>query len=195
MPKKFIFNQKALLIVHRFFKWIIAAVAVLILIGGYFLVIKDGYQRLKKSQDVDLVKGRESITELRQRLAELSGYANETVAFTPTEEHLLALVLPDEFDFSSIVIQLTALAEKNNFLVEGLDLEDDNNNQNNGKPNVVGQLHKVKIRLKVIGDNYNDFRNFLAALETSVMLVDVISVSFSPETSNYELNLMTYYYQ
>lgn len=176
---------------NQFFTPIIFILMTMILLGGYFLVIRVQYGNLVKSRDVDLVELEESINEINQQLAFFSQYAKEEVGFTDEEKDLLSRILPDNFDFPSVVVQFTSLAETYDAKVLSVDVDEGLNSEV-----VFGAdkfLRKVDINAEVYVENYDKWRRFISSLESSAMVFDVKSINFSG-SSNYSLKLSTYYY-
>ncbi|HNW09555.1 MAG TPA: hypothetical protein PK619_02095 [bacterium] len=178
--------------INQFFAPIVFLLVVVILVGGYFFIIRVQYANLVKSRDVDLTGLEKEITKLNQELVLFSQYVKEDVGFTDKDRELLSRALPDKFDFPSIVVQFTALAQKYDVEVLSINIKENLKDEAYWPQNPA--LKKVNINVGVFVENYDKWRRFIKALESSVMVFDVQSISFS-SASNYSLDVAAYYYQ
>ena len=196
----------------RFFKTIILLIIIAVLALGYFVVIKDQYKKLQKSQKIDLVQLQNTINRLENDNAYMTENIDKNIEFSPAEERLLSLALPDQFDFPSLIVQLGSLAGRYGFTVANINVkeasavakpksggQDTGKNQNPGTPeDNNSQLKKVNVEIAVIGGSYDAFKNFIRAMENSVMFFDVLSINFKAEdiaAQKYSLNFATYYFK
>lgn len=185
-------RKEVAVLISQFFAPIIFLLVVVILAGGYFFIIRVQYTTLVKSRDIDLVALEKQISDLNQQLSVFSNYAKEDVGFTDKDRDLLARALPDRFDFPSIVVQFTALAKDYDVEVLSINIKESLKDDVYWPQNPA--LRKANISVEVFVENYDKWRRFIKALESSVMIFDVQSINFSG-VSNYSLELATYYYQ
>jgi Tfp pilus assembly protein PilO len=165
--------------------------AIIILIVGYFTVISPKL-KIKEGRAKVLSTLSKEVRSMQSESESLSRYSDNLLEFTSKEEWFLSLALPDEFDLPSIVVQLTKLASDNKFIVNNIAAEPVNSNGVTS-----GNLKKVDIEMSVNGvegSDYGNFSNFIDALESSIMIFDVNSISFTPNEIGYKLELSTYYY-
>ena len=190
------FKVQVLSLMEKFFNWIIALVVVAVLILGYYLIINKQYQALVKSRDVDLVEVENTIAGLQHAVNSIVQDVDRSVEFTDAEEKLLALALPKQLLFPSLIVQLEAMAQTTGFWVETVAV-------NEPKTKIVDnsvdntKLKKVNVDLVVVGGDYDRFKRFLTALENSIIAFDVIVVDFQDlgeGSFKYELSIVTYYY-
>ncbi|MBI5765850.1 hypothetical protein HZA71_01320 [Candidatus Falkowbacteria bacterium] len=197
---------------NRFFKAIILLIIIAVLALGYFMVIKDQYKKLQKSQKIDLVQLQNTINRLAKDNTYMTENIDKSIEFSPAEERLLSLALPDQFDFPSLIVQLGSLAGRYGFTVANIDVkevvgiakpksgdQDTDESQNPSPPeDNNSQLKKVNVEIAVVGGSYDAFKNFIQAMENSVMLFDVLSVNFKAEdiaAQKYSLDFVTYYFK
>jgi len=113
-------------------------------------------------------------------------------------------ILPRERDLPNLIIQLEALVLEQGLLLEQLELSVAEEGTS-GKAEELRttkttamNYHTVDINLGFMG-NYSAFKNFLKAVEENMRLMDVDSISFSPESEEnpgifkFNLRLKTYY--
>ncbi|MBU4482454.1 hypothetical protein KKC16_03330, partial [Patescibacteria group bacterium] len=58
----------------------------------------------------------------------------------------------------------------------------------------VASLKEIKIDIKLSGSGYLNLKNLVELLEKNLRIFDIESFEYSPEKSDIELNLRTYYY-
>lgn len=191
-------NGEIKILIDKFFGFVVIFVAIVILVIGYFILIQDEYGEIRRKEKVDLIRIQSLIDKLARE--DIQGkHANQLLEFTPVEEHMISLALPDEFDLPSLMIQLEGMAKKNNFAVESIEAKyptvaADNKKNKTATANVP--LKKINVGVTVVGGNYDNFKAFLGSLENSIMIFDPSSVAFTGDGANqkYKLNLVTYYY-
>lgn len=176
---------------NKYFKLIVILVAVLVLMAGYYLVISPKME-IKAAKDKSLLELQSEVDQLKADSDFLSKYSSKIIEFTPEEERKLNLALPSEFDLSSIIVQLTRLASEHKFMVENVQTSEVSVNGLNDN-----NVKRIDIEMTVSGvggNDYGNFGRFIEALESSLMIFDVKSISFTPEKIGYQLELSTYYY-
>ena len=179
-------------IFDKFFAYLVLLLVVISFVVGYFLIIDGNYYTYKQSKYVILPQLIERTKFLNQKLALDKQMAQQV--FNPQEERLISLALPSEFDFSNTLIQLTSLAKKNNINVVSLERIEVKNNKATSTPQNGNGLVMVNLKMKLIVDDYNNFKNFLRDLEVSVNMFDVNSLLVSTGNPESSVNLITYYY-
>jgi Tfp pilus assembly protein PilO len=182
------------ILINQFFTPVVLMVILVVLLAGYLLVVKAEYRRLADRQQ-DLSNLERLVGDLRDKQRILEQYRARAFQFSASEEKLLNLALPNEFDFSSLVMQLKGLADKYNFLINDIKVSDTDGQlaaaQANGNKT---PLKKVDIEIVVSADSYDKFKSFLAGLESSIMFFDIVAVDFASDRPVYTLDLITYYY-
>lgn len=180
-------------LVSRFFKTTLLVLFLIILILGYFLVIQSQYQDLIKTKYTTLPELESGIASLAANREAMAKYLADGGRFSPAEERLVNLALPDEFDLSSVLLQLDGLARKNNFVLAQTDINENTaKNKDQSTP-----LKEVMININLAGGDYNDLLSFIGDVEKSLMFLNVNSIRFvgrSNAATGYELVISAYYY-
>jgi hypothetical protein len=96
------------------------------------------------------------------------------------------MVLPEEANHSSLVEHLTAMAQRSGFLVSSFSLSE-------SPSSAVSEASKITVRLQLIKGDYRALKNLIDLIENSVMPIDVLSINFSQNSSDYGLVLNVYY--
>jgi len=180
------------IIFDRYRRVILIAVFFIVLFAGFFGILRQplqGYQAniaLKNKLDADIISA-------KSELASAQNYSSKIYSLTPAETKLLNMALPTKPDFSALIEQLTTLSQKAGFTVNNVDIEETSSRSAaNAASDNVG---KISVRLKISGGGYEEFKQLIGLLESSVMLVDVYSINFTSKSPIYDLNLVVYYYR
>ena len=178
--------------INQFFGQIMLILAVGVLVAGYYIVLYEQYNNYLYQKNVELV----GLQEKNQQLAEENNLfitnQDKLIKFTAAEENLINLVLPEYFDLPSTIVQLNNMAKNYNIYINNMNINEDVlANDNNSE---FSKFKKVNLELELFVSDYNDWKNFLAALENSAIIFNVMAIDFSNDSTIYKLNLFTYYY-
>lgn len=203
-PKNKPAAKDLLIFANRVFLLLMVLIALIIVLAGYFLIIKDSYSRLvmsRKSQLNELIQLKDS---LQAQKSQLQNPANLALAFTASEERLVNLALPDEFDLASVLIQLEGLAKNSGFAIKAVSAEEAKlvpaaENSSTGQTAAKTdsnsrQVKKVNLKLELVGNGYDSFRKLISDLESSIMFFNVEAMEIGKDSSAYRFNLAAYYY-
>ena len=137
--------------------------------------VKNGYLQSLKSSEVDYNKiGSEEITKVFE-------------------------ALPDKIDIPSMLVELEALAKSNDMTMMAVDVATEDVNlletdiSEIVKQKTTGTVKLARISLSLSGDNYEDLKKYLNDIEYNLRIMDVQSITFSPDFQSIALNLRTYY--
>lgn len=183
-------------LLNQYFLLVLCALVVLVLALGYALVISEQVQHYQQSTYVELPQIRAAVDQLDAQKKALEADEKNGLAFTTQERQLLGLMVPEQFDFSSITVQLSSLAQQHGFLVTKLEAVEDKRDvvSTATAKNAENTLKKVKIKMTVSGKEYESFKQLVAAIEGSVMLLDMQSLTFSNSGTSFDLELLGYFY-
>ncbi|MEI6287997.1 MAG: hypothetical protein WCP18_00215 [bacterium] len=178
------------MIINKYFIFIAFGLFLVVLIVGYFLMLKDNYASLNQAQD-KLSQAKSAVMFLSKEHQAMIDSQAQSPLLSPTEDRLFSLALPKSFDLPSAIIQLTELCKATGFMVTKVDVIENNLVATSASGQKVG---KANLSLSVVGGDYDAWKRLLLALEQSVMIVDVSSIDFNSQSANYKLNLTAYYY-
>ncbi|MDD2807449.1 MAG: hypothetical protein PHW95_02950 [Patescibacteria group bacterium] len=177
----------------KYYKIGTAAIIVSLVLSSFFLVLKPKYEEVG-------VGGQYNLDTLKSELAKRQKYLSDIEALTNNYRNIgqgevarLHEVLPPAKDVAGLFVQFQSLAEKNNLLLAGVNI--------NEVPEVIKigsgkSINKLSITVNLVGNNngsYSEIKNFLASLEDNIRLFDVSAVYFSPGSPNYSVSMFTYY--
>jgi len=147
-----------------------------IAVGLYFSAIKPGWQVLQalneqESRVDEVLLQANRLKDTYERL-----YTQRTAFSTNNMERLLVMV-PDVVDPVRFVMQMDTIAMRHNITVENFSIP---NNSGSGKASKTANVVvPLTFRFSVNG-TYSNLKRFLAEIESSLMVMDVNSLSIVP---------------
>lgn len=158
-----------------------------------FIIVFVGY-RVSRSQYTAIADRADEITQLRSTVhaRELEYNALKELvaqydAITRSDIARLENIVPNGEDVPSLYVQLQAIAEQHGFLINSITINPGNGENDSG-------LHSLSITMTMLGPDYEEFKRFLATIESNLRLFDIASVFFNPDVNSYSLSLTAYYY-
>lgn len=198
---KIISEEKINQFLNEYYKYLLWIIVVIIIFIGYFLFISPQYKTL---QDTGLFEQREAETILSERQQNLSDLKQMRQAYDTLEIRTwrsLNNILPKESEIYLLFAEMETFARNNN-----LDLTSININANAAiaspadtkadakAANIPGSIKAIDISVNIDGINsYENFKLFLDNIENNIRILDVKSMSYSPEKTQYTLSFTTYY--
>ena len=190
------------------FKILIILLILVIVIPGYFFLVKpkyDDYQINKPLLD-------QSRQELEQKKQQLTGYAETLSTYekiSQIEEEKIDSILPSSIDKPSLYVNLESLVESVDLTLNSIDIQAIEKKElaptqgrsqqvqsDQPAPNVLDikdELALVQIDLSLSDVSYLKLKELLPLLETNLRLLDVQNLSFNPIDGSLGLSLQAYY--
>ena len=103
----------------------------------------------------------------------------------------LEKTLPLKKDVASLFVQFQALAEKHQFRLLSVNIDDAIDRT--AATTAAAGVQQLNVSLNLAGGSYVNLKEFLASIESNLRLFDINAVYFSPDSSSYSMNLFTYY--
>lgn len=181
----------ARLVFARFYKLITALVVVLIIVGGYILVLEPKYREFGQGSKTNLNLAKTELLKQQQHFDQLKALVENYNKISPAEIARIKMILPRDKDIAGLFVQFQELAAKNNLLLTVINFND------TPAASSKGEIKKISISINLLGsggNNYREIKNFIASVETNLRLLDIDSVLFSPGSSAYSLTIIAYYY-
>ncbi len=169
----------------------LAFIAIFLLGIGYLVVIKPAWDYLSDT-NIKSVEAQVRLDEATIKLAKLIAKANDKQLIISQEDNsLLSLVLPSRLDFSSIMIQLNNMAKSQDFKVKKIEI-----NEYRDRSGDTGNLKKAIVQMEIFGGSYEKFKNFILAMENSILPFNILSINAGAQTAqqNYQISFLTYYF-
>lgn len=179
------------LIFARFYKLITTVLVILIVGGGYFVVLEPRFRESGQGNKVDLNLIKAELLKRQQHLEQLQTLIENYNKISPAEIARIKMILPRDQDIPGLFVQFQELATKNNLLLGAINFND--------APATSGsaEIKKISINVDLVSSNdisYQEIKKFIASVETNLRLLDIDSVFFTPDSTNYSLTIIAYYY-
>ena len=191
---------------NQYYRYLAWCLVVLVLLIGIFTLLLPQYHRLK---DTGVFESKEA----ENILAERENYLGELRNMRQTYDDLeirawrnLDNILPRESDIYLLFAQMETLARDNGLVLVSININDGSAAASQQTPNskvekpavvnnsVADNIRTINLSLNLEGINsYENFKLFLDNLENNARILDIKSLSYSPEKSTYTVTLATYY--
>jgi len=176
-------------LLEKYFKIVAPLLFVLVIALGYFIVIGQQLKAYSDSKNIDLAKAVLQNRTLKDSKLYYKKALNNSF-LSPDDEKYLSMAVPNDFNFTSIVSQLTSLAQAYNFNAVSINVDTLKLSSESMQSNTI---KSIKINLNIAGGDYAQFKSFLNGMENSAMVFDIQSVSFT-KSNSYQLEILSYYF-
>lgn len=161
----------------------------------FFWYIDPTYARVK-----DLLASQSEIDQALTRSRELQDVRDQLLSryntFPQSGLAKLQKLIPDHVDNVRLILDFDAMASKYGMRVRNVMTEEDNRRANAGELGPEADPYESVILSFTVTGPYPTFRQFLADLERSLRLVDVVGVQFNSNESgiyDFTLRVKTYW--
>ena len=121
-------------------------------------------------------------------------------AFNPQDINRLQTMLPDHADNIGLILELDSLAGHYGMALENADVSTDSGSSGQAAsaivPDGASPYQTIQLHFTTFGP-YDKFQQFMHDLETSLRVVDLVSLKLSPQAGsggyNYDITLKTYW--
>jgi hypothetical protein len=183
-----------------YFNWIVVGIVALIFISGFFFLLLPKYRQAanyislaNQQQALDASAKEEELKKIQQLLAAYDSIDKKYI----DKINAIAPVIKNKEELFS---ELNYLVSVNQLILQSISLSVGDGYQDQGllpatpaQADIPASLETVNVSLVIVGINYESFKNFLAALENNLRLMDVLNVSYSPQSDATTLSVNTYY--
>jgi len=168
------------------FYLIIILVILLFTAAAYFSIWPD-YERLAENKS-KLLTEKNLLAAQSDYLENLKKLISNYKAINSADREKLAPMLPGETGEPAIFALFESLAGKNKMAVLAMDVSE---KEPPAEFKSLG-IKEIDIAVNLAGGEYTDIKNLLNDLESSLRLMDIIAVNYTPESSSCVLNIKTY---
>lgn len=203
------------------FRWVSFSVITIIVLLGYYFFLNPKLSEIRRVGVFDLARTKEQL-ELKRDIYQTTKELHDRYNQLNLENvELLAGLLPDRQQLPELFVQVEALALASNLRLDNVGFAEVGTTSaaTRAAAPATGEggaaaaktppapqaaavrsrqtLKKLSVTFSVSGGNgYSDLKKFLANVESSLRLLDVQSLSYTPgEDERYQINAITYYLQ
>lgn len=190
----------------RYFNLLAIALAAIILIVGFFLLIKPKYNKISREIRLSNENSESKYDAAFAHLAQLNKLKTEYEKISPESIKKIEIMLPSEKFYEELFVQLESIVLKNGLLLTSLQISPEGSAgadkaQNNQakkdekvKDALPEEITKIKIAMSVAGVDYLGLKNLLYVLENNLQLTDITNLSFSPDQKGATFEMFAYYF-
>jgi hypothetical protein len=204
-------------LITDYFRFVAAGVILIIFVAGFVLLIQAKVDTLRTSGYLERAKVESDLATEREYLRRLTASIEKFRRVLPDEKlEAVDQFIPTGADFPRLALTIRNIAAAANLnlatiavnetdAVATAPVEDQAAAGDGGAGAQAATISGVALRTQDVaisvtnGENYENFKRFIALLESSQRLLDVISVSFSHQDqanaadSSYDIILRSYY--
>jgi len=198
-------GQKINVLLIKYFKWLIAFLVLVVLTFGYFLLLQPKYEKVAQLARNGQLSKEQEYQERREYLDKLKNLVTVFRSVKSSEIKKIDYILKKKDVPEELFTQVEAIVKKNGLLLNSLKIESGERESKSSSQKVsIGgeektgvslppEIGKTKATLEVWGADYFGLKSLLTSMENNLMLMDVISVGFSPEGNFVQLVFYTYH--
>jgi Tfp pilus assembly protein PilO len=211
-------------LVVRRFRWLIAVVVVCVFGLGFLFFLRPKLAEIQKVGVFDLRRTKDELALKETILSSTQELVSKYEELQLDEVAKLKALLPTEAGIPDLFVQIEAIAIASKFELANVSFAEPSaerttqagaaatdeegltaKTQPAAAPTapstpkaLTGEsIKKINVTFSVAGDGgYDSFKTFLSTVESSVRLLDIQSISYTPsEDGQYQINAVTYYFQ
>ncbi len=181
------------------FRGLIVLVAILLLLGFYFLLVSPQYHIYLDTLD-QLEQTNAQVKNKLTSLAKNRQIIDNYQSIDKADKAKINQILPSSPELADLYVNLQSLVEQNSFKLENLVFSRLDNSQLVKNPlakqtvsHNQSSLKKLEVNLSLSGVNYLKMKRFFSVLESNLRLCDVESFDFDPQSGELNVIFKTYY--
>lgn len=200
LPAKTIHHQQErwLFVLSR---WWYRIITVLVLFGlllagwGLFWPL---LQRESIGDSLSYRENTQRVAELQQQKAEVERLLAAIQAISNEDRALLQAILPSAQEVPTLLAQIESIARQSGLVLTSFTVAETKipHSRERGGVAVASSplaVQKLTLNLTFRAGEYAQFKQLVEALERNIRLVDITSMTFSPDAKGYTINAVTYY--
>lgn len=171
---------------------LLALLLVVIFVVAVYFFVWPEYGVLTDSQN-KLAEEKQSLDEQNQTFLNIKKLLANYGEISDANKGKVEAMIPEVDDEPGLFTLFEAVGQKNKITISAIDIS-----EKEAAPVLANLgLREVDVALNLTinpasADPYGDFKRFLGDLENNLRLMDVVSVNYTPESSNCILNIRTY---
>lgn len=156
--------------------------------ASYGFVILPMLRLLVAGGEYDVAPLNDRLAHYQTFYGKLTTFSKQIDGLDASQQDRLAALVPDNTDVPGLFSMLEGAAAKDSFIVSSIDTSTDD------KQPTAGGRKILHIAMTVTGGNYQQFKSFLARVESLPRVIDVNGISITPGQPIYAMNLEAYYF-
>ena len=177
--------------VHKYFLVVVLVIFAAIIVVSYLFLIQPKYTAVSekiKTEDEQRTKELEDLTVYADRLRQ---YQSKYNGISAADKEKIDTLIAGKYLPENIFIDMEKLIFSRGLILNSIDVS------SQGKPSDAetsdSGIGEATIKLDITGVNYEGLKQLLAVIESSLRLLDVKKINFSPDGNTAQLEIATYY--
>lgn len=181
------------------------ATVLIVLLAGFFFLVNPEIEKVRSFGALSLEQSRHQRDQVTESLRLVRSTVAAYQVLNAQDIAKLQAVLPSSADLPAMFVEVEALALSSglrlsnvSFLQAAAQRKAAAGTTASAKPSVLAGIQQMQVNFTVTGGHgYANLKNFLATLESSVRILDVQSLSYTPakagDEESYVVNAIAYY--
>lgn len=183
-------NNNLNILLNRYFNPFLSLLLIIILILGYFIVLKPKFEITRSTIQTDILDQEKIRAQQAARLESLRQLAEAYKKIDQASLSRFNKLLPESYAPEKLYGELEELLTKQGLIVGSISLSDEKES-----PDLPPSVSRVSINLSIGNVDYQAMKKLLVVLENNLRLFDITNLSFSPSGETLSLDMDTYYYK
>jgi len=194
------YKQKLLIAIVRRNGLISLALALIILAGGYFLILGPYYKQTKKKYLDSKTYNEALYNSKKTTLDKLVSVLSDFKDIKEIDKQRIDKILPSNRDHIDLFPEIEYITLRNGLLFGAIGIEHipDFSKSYVSDGATMAKLANIgafRINIGVSGADYENLKKYLESLENNLRLMDVVNLSFDPNGQTANLQILTYYWK
>lgn len=203
--EKTLSKKKALALFMRYFKILPPVLIMIILILGYFILIKPKYNKVRNEIETAIRQKEDNYQTYENYFNKLNDLKRVYNKVDANNLQKINHLLPSEPEVEEILVQLESIVLRNGLLLSSVELDWEKAEpqkesrksaalrQNSEEGEMPQEIGRIRATLEVAGTDYTALKNLLKTLENNLRLIDVEGIEFFPGSDTVTLTMSSYY--
>lgn len=164
--------------------------------GGYFLIIAPKLAGIQGSTSKDVAEKQALIQANEAEIQRLRSLEEDLQSVTASEQRRLESVMPSAAELDDLYVQFSDLASGLGLSMVSLGFSDTGSSATGEeKQQLDGDIQTLDVTFTVDGvEGYDGLKQLLDTLHNNLRLIEMNSLSYTPDTTQYSLVLKLYYF-
>lgn len=188
---------------NQFFNIGAIFIIIILLVLSYFLILTPKFEQTLLAIQANNDQQQKIYSEEKKKLDNLKDMIAAYQKINPIDQQRINAILPPDYNKEQLYGEIEELVNQNGFQLQDLAIAKDNEIDLNKTPvaptsttpNLPAGVGTISIDLQINAIDYAGLKNLIIVLENHLRLMDIDSLSLSPDGKIADLKVLTYYYK
>lgn len=194
--------QKINIFFARYFNWLLTFIVLVVLVGGGFFILKPKYDYINELKNGNEYGQEQEYSARREYLNKIKNLIEVYNNVSSSDVKKVNFILAERDVPEELFPQIESLTKGNGLLLESLKIEPAEENVKStgvsltkevkSTVSLPPEIERMKASLSVAGVDYFSLKSLISAFENNLMVMDITSLSFKPDTGSADLVFYAY---